>query len=94
MILEAEQAIILYDKFGQCRISAYKPIHLNQPQELDKANLILQKKPIGPKASAYYSRLQFIDFNEAQQLYPIAEAIRSPLKTVITYFHYNGKKAM
>lgn len=82
------------DKFGRRRISACKPIRLDQPQELDKTNQILLKKPLGPKASAYYSRLQFIDYSEAQRLYPIGEAIKIALETVITYFHYSGKKAM
>lgn len=82
------------DKYGRRRISACKPIRLAQPQELDRTNQILQTKPLGPKASAYYSRLQFIDFNEAQKLYPIGEAIKIALETIITYFHYSGKKAM
>ncbi len=82
------------DKYGRCRISACKPIRLAQPHELEKTNQILQKKVIGPKASNYYSRLQFIDFSEAQKFYPIGDAIKIALETIVTYYHYKGKRAI
>ncbi|HYQ56978.1 MAG TPA: YkgJ family cysteine cluster protein [Draconibacterium sp.] len=82
------------DKYDRRRLSACKPIRLVQAQELERANEILRKKVLGPKASAYYSRLQFIDFNEAQRLYPIGQAIKTALESIVTYFHYSGKKAM
>ncbi|WP_340114962.1 hypothetical protein [Maribellus mangrovi] len=82
------------DKYGRRRISACKPIRLAQPQELEKANQILQKKALGPKAGNYYSRLQFIDFNEAQKFYPVGDAIKIALETMATYFHYSGKRAI
>jgi len=82
------------DKYGRRRIAACKAIRLQQPDELTLTNEILAKKPIGPKASNYYSQLQFIDFNEAQRLYPIGEAIRVAIETVLTDFHYRGNTAI
>lgn len=82
------------DKYGRRRINACKTIRVEQPQQLDIANQLLQIKALGPKASNYYSWLQFIDFNEAHRLYPIGKAIKTAIETVITYFHYSGKKAM
>ncbi len=82
------------DKYGRRRVAACKSIQLDQPESISKANTILAQKPLGPKASNYYSRLQFIDFTESQQLYPIGEAIRIAIETVVTYFHYRGKKAV
>ena len=82
------------DKYGRRLISSCKTIKVEQPEQVSKANQILQKKPIGPKATNYYQRLQFIDFNEAQKLYPIGEAIRIAIETIVTNFHYRGKRAM
>ena len=82
------------NKYGVRHIAACKAIKINQPDSVLKANLILASKPIGPKASNYYSRLQFVDFTESQNLYPIGEAIRLAVEKVITHHHYRGKKAM
>ncbi len=82
------------NKYGVRSIAAFKPIKIEQPAMILKANEILKDKPIGPKASNYYQRLQFIDYYEAEKTYPIGEAIRIAIEKVITYFHYTGKKAM
>ncbi|MBN2669326.1 MAG: YkgJ family cysteine cluster protein [Bacteroidales bacterium] len=82
------------DKQGKRRIITCKTIKLNQPNEVEIANKILCEKPIGPKASDYYSRLQFIDYQKANQLYPIAEAIKLAIESVLSYYQYRGKKAV
>lgn len=82
------------NKYGVRMMSACKPIKLEQSEQVNKANEILKVKPIGPKASNYYQRLQFIDYYEAEKLYPIGEAIRIAIEKIITYFHYTGKRAM
>ncbi len=82
------------DKYGIRRINACKPIRLEQPQQLEKANVLLKINPIGPKASNYYSQLQTIDFNEAQILYPIGKAVQTAIETIISNFHYRRGKAM
>lgn len=82
------------DKYGRRRLGACKTIRIEQPAQLDLANKILETRPLGPKASNYYSRLQMIDFHEAQRMYPIGEAVRIAIETIITNFHYRGKKAM
>jgi Fe-S-cluster containining protein len=82
------------NKYGIRQIAACKSMKINQPDAINKANQILAKKPLGPKASDYYSRLQFVDFTEAQNLYPIGEAIKLAIEKVITYHHYSGNKAM
>ncbi len=81
------------DKFGRRKIAACKTIRINQPQQLDRTNEILNEKPLGPKASNYYSRLLTIDFNKGQTLYPINDAIRLAIESVLSYFHYRGDKA-
>jgi len=53
------------DKHGLRRLSACKAMKLAQPDEISKTNEILKVKPIGPRASGYYSQLQTIDFIEA-----------------------------
>ncbi len=82
------------NKYGKRLIAACKTIHMNQSEAVEKANAILENKPIGPKATDYYQRLQLIDFNEAQKLYPIGDAIRTAIETIENYFHYRGGKAM
>ncbi len=82
------------DKHGRRRLSACKPIRLAQPTQLDTANKILAEKVLGPRASGYYSRLQFIDLNRTRELYPIGQAIRQAIETVVTDFHYRGKKVV
>ena len=82
------------DKYGRKRLNACKTIRLEQPEQLDKANKIMETRPLGPKASDFYSRLQIIDFHGAQRLYPIGEAIRIAIETIVTNFHYRGNKAM
>ena len=82
------------DKHGTRLIAACKTINEEQAVLVAKANGILLKKPLGPKATAYYQRLQFIDFKEAQKQYPIGEAIRIAVESVVTYFHYSGKKVV
>lgn len=82
------------DKNGIRRIAACKTIKLDQPEAITKINTILAQKPLGPKASDYYSRLQFVDFTESQLLYPIGDAVKIALEKVITYHHYRGKKAI
>nr|WP_321451571.1 YkgJ family cysteine cluster protein [uncultured Carboxylicivirga sp.] len=81
-------------KYGVKKINACKTIRLNQPLEVDKANQLLLTKTICPKASDYYSRLLFIHFNEARNLYPIGTAIRIAIDMVLTYMSYKGKKVM
>jgi Fe-S-cluster containining protein len=75
-------------------ISTCKCIKLKQPESVFLANKILLHEVLGPNASNYYSRLQFIDFTESQQLYPISEAIRRAIEAVISYFYYSGKTAI
>ncbi len=82
------------DKNDRRLISACKTIKTTLPDSITKANEILQRKPIGPKATEYYQKLQFIDFYEAQRLYPIGDAIRIAIETIVTHFHYSGEKAM
>ena len=82
------------DKHDRRLIASCKAIKMEQARQVARANETLKSKPLGPKATAYYQRLQFIDFNEAQRLYPIGEAIKVAVETIITYFHYRGKKAM
>jgi len=82
------------DKFDRRVIAVCKPIHEEQPLLVAKANSILLKKPLGPRATNYYQRLQFIDFNEARKQYPIGDAIRIAVESVVTYFHYSGKKVV
>lgn len=82
------------DKYGRRRLNACKTIRVEQPEQLDKANKIMATKPLGPKASDYYSRLQIIDFYEAQQLYPIGDAVRIAIETILTNMHYKGSQAM
>lgn len=82
------------DKFDRRRIAACKTMKLELPSEIAKANDILLTKPIGPRATNYYQRLQFIDFTEAQNLYPIGDAIRIAVETIVTHFHYRGGKVM
>jgi Fe-S-cluster containining protein len=81
------------NKYGQRRIAACKPIMLAQPEEVSKANELLAIKPIGPKASDYYSQLRYIDFWKGSQLYPIAQAIQIAIETILTDSRYRGKKA-
>lgn len=75
-------------------LNTCKIIKAEQPEQLARANNFLENKPLGPKASNYYSRLQIIDFHDAQRLYPIGDAIRIAIETVVTDFHYRGNKAM
>lgn len=82
------------DKYGKRRLNTCKTIKTEQPEQLERANKLLETKPAGPKASDYYSRLQIIDFHAAQKLYPIGEAVRIAIETIVTNFHYRGKKAM
>ena len=82
------------DKYGNRRLNVCKIIKAEQKEEVEKARKLLQTRVLGPKATAYYSRLQFIDFNETQKLYPIGTAIKIAIETIIMHFHYNGKKAM
>lgn len=82
------------DKYGKRRLNACQTIKTKQPERLEKATRILETTPAGPKASDYYSRLQIIDFHEAQRLYPIGAAVRMAIETIITTFHYRRKKAM
>jgi len=78
------------DKHGLRKISACKAMKLAQPDEIRKTNEILKEKPIGPRASGYYSQLQTIDFIEGQNLYPIRDAIIVAIENVLTYYHYKG----
>ena len=82
------------DKYGIRRINACKTIKLEQPAQVDLANKLLQAKTIGPRASNYYSQLQVIDFNEAKRLYPIGNAIKMAIETIVTTFYFRGNKAM
>ncbi|QGY47486.1 YkgJ family cysteine cluster protein [Maribellus comscasis] len=82
------------DKYGVRKLAACKTIRLAQAEELEKANHLLKLKPIGPRATDFYSRLQVIDFNEAQRLYPIGDAIRIAIEAIITNQHYRGNRAM
>ena len=82
------------NKYGIRLISSCKKIKIEQAEGVTKANEILKLRTIGPKASNYYQRLQFIDYLEAQRLYPIGDAIRIAIETVLTYFDYRGKKAI
>nr|WP_320021285.1 hypothetical protein [uncultured Draconibacterium sp.] len=80
------------DKQGTRLIAACKTIKEEQAVLVAKANGILLKKTLEPKAAAYYQRLELIDFKEAQKQYPIGEAIRIAVESVMTYFHYSGKR--
>lgn len=82
------------DKYGRRRMNTCKTIRMGHPEQLDKANEILGMRTLGPKASNFYSRLQIIDFYEAQRLYPIGDAVRIAIETIITNLHYKGNKAM
>ena len=75
-------------------LNVCKTIKTEQPEQLAMANKILEKSPLGPKASNYYSRLQIIDFHNAHRLFPIGDAIRIAIETLVTDFHYRGNKAM
>jgi Fe-S-cluster containining protein len=81
------------NKYGQRKIAACKPIMLAQPEQVSNANKILAVKPLGPKASDYYTQLQFIDYWKGSQLYPIAQAIQIAIETILTDSRYRGKKA-
>ncbi|MCK9205663.1 MAG: YkgJ family cysteine cluster protein [Salinivirgaceae bacterium] len=76
------------DKHGIRKIATCKKIKITQPETITKANNLLLERPVGPKASGYYSQLQSIDFTEGQTLYPIAEAIRIAIEKVLTYYYY------
>lgn len=78
----------LTDKYGERRISACKPMKVYQTEAVSLANTLLLQEPIGPKASNYYSRLQSIDFEAGQRLYPIGEAVRIAVETVLTHYYY------
>jgi len=80
------------DKYGKRRIAACKPMQLEQANEVKTANTILMESVLGPKASNYYSRMQFIDFTASQQLYPIGEAIKIAIETILTYSHYKNSR--
>ncbi len=82
------------DKYGVRRLATCKTIRIAQPAQLDKANQLLKLKPIGPRATDYYSRLQVIDFNEAHRLYPIGDAIRIAIETILTNQYYRRNKAI
>jgi Fe-S-cluster containining protein len=81
------------NKYGQRKIAACKPLMLAQPEQINKANEILLLKPLGPKASDYYSQLRFIDYWHGSQLYPIAQAIQIAIETILTDSRYRGRKA-
>lgn len=78
------------DKNGIRKIATCKKIKITQPGKVSKANQILLEKPLGPKASGYYSQLQSIDFVDGQTLYPISEAITIAIEKVLTYFYYQN----
>lgn len=82
------------NKYDQRMMATCRIIKTEQAHSILKANEILQKKPLGPRATDYYQRLQFIDFNVSQKLYPIGDAIRIAIETIVTHFHYNGRKAL
>nr|WP_321409573.1 hypothetical protein [uncultured Carboxylicivirga sp.] len=82
------------NKHGIRQINACKNIRINQPLQLAKVNELLLTEPVCPKASDYYSRLLFIHFEEAHNLYPIAKAITVAIEMVLTHLRYKGKKVM
>lgn len=82
------------DKYNRREISTCQIIQKGQGQTVANVNTLLQSKPLGPKATDYYQRLQFIDFNGVQRLYPIGEAIRIAIETIVSYFNYRGGKAV
>jgi len=78
------------DKFGNRLISACKPMQIEQAESVTLANTILLSKPLGPKASKYYSQMQTNDLNGVTNFLPIGEAVRIAIETVVTYYHYKG----
>lgn len=78
------------DRLERRRLSACKPMQLEQPDSVALANTILATKPIGPKASNYYSQLEINDLNGVTNYLPIGESIRIAVETVLTYYHYKG----
>lgn len=82
------------NKYDRRVIGACKTLQAQQPQQIARANEILQTQAIGPRATTYYQRLQFIDFNGSQKLYPIGDAIRLAIESIVTHFHYNGRRTL
>ena len=82
------------DKYGVKRLTTCRILKDEFPAMIENANKIIQTNIVGIKSSDYYSKLQAIDFNEAHRLYPIKEAIRIAIETIVTNFYYKGNKAM
>ncbi|MCU4164219.1 YkgJ family cysteine cluster protein [Carboxylicivirga caseinilyticus] len=82
------------NKYDQRVLATCKTIQTEHQNGVVIANEILRLKPLGPKATDYYQRLQFVDYNKAQKMYPIGEAIKIAIETIATHFHYKKGKAM
>nr|WP_321411337.1 YkgJ family cysteine cluster protein [uncultured Carboxylicivirga sp.] len=82
------------DKYDRRVLATCKTIQTEHQKEVARANELLCAKPLGPKATDYYQRLQFVDYHKAQKMYPIGEAIKIAIETIVTHFHYKKGKAM
>jgi len=79
------------NRLGEHVLSTCKTIKSNYPAEYRKADELARKNKV-PAGSDYFSRLQFIDYNQAYLYYPVKDAIRIAVETIVTYYHYRGKK--
>ncbi len=76
------------NKQGQPVLTTCHPLKTKYPEKTnDPAN-----SRLAPQMSKYYARLYALDFKLAVTYYPINEAVRKAIESVIFYFSLKGKR--
>ena len=76
------------NKQGQPVLATCHPLKTKYPEKTSDPAI----SRLAPQMSKYYSRLYALDFKLSVTYYPINEAIRKAIESVIFYFSLKGKK--
>lgn len=77
------------NKYGKKELVTCQVIKTEQQAEFEDAASKLENKEV-PMMQQYYWKLQAIDHELAHQFYPINEAIKKAIETVLAYYAYRN----
>jgi Fe-S-cluster containining protein len=78
------------DKYGRRELMSCKTIKSEQSENFTKASDLVLQGELVPLMTQYYMQLRGIDFELANEYFPVNEAIKRAIEVILHYYAYRG----
>ncbi|MBT1702268.1 YkgJ family cysteine cluster protein [Chryseosolibacter indicus] len=78
------------NKYGKKELVTCQVIKTEQAEAYEKSKIEVEEDEIAPVMNQYYMKLHGIDYQLAQDFYPINKAIQRAIETVLHYYAYRN----